>query len=395
MEAPSGQGIVNSLAQQLGLPVLLEDAAQQLIAYSPHYELMDRIRRDTIMRRSTAQDVIDYFRPYELGGRQEPFLVPGDPDQDILPRLCIPLRHHDATLGFAWVLLPEERVEPEHLAAAEEARVALTLTMLAESRVRAGETEAVANLVSSDPDLRTLGLTDVEARGTFGRGRSCTVLVCLGRGWQDPAVRTSFWSASWGQSPADQLRAVTGREGIAVVAGRAGGDAGREICERALERMLRAGRRAAGEPVDEDLVLGIGSPVDGPGEAHRSYQEARRAARAARSAGGPRIAAWEELGVDRLLTQMPYEVLADAVDPRLRRLVEEAPDLAETLERYLDEAGAIASVAEALHIHRTTLYHRLDRVGRYGLDLARGADRLAAHAGLRALRLLGAWPPPG
>ncbi len=389
MDTPSQEAIVNSLAQKTGLPVVLEDAAQQLIAYSPHYELTDQIRRDTIMHRTTTKDVVDYFGPWQLQAREGPFIVPGKPDEAILPRLCIPIRHHDVTLGFAWALLPEPHVTEQQMAAAKEAAEALALTMLAESRVRANETETVLSLLSYDDETRILGLTDAETRGIFDSGRRCGVIVCVGPHWEDPAVRMSFWSATWVPSPRDQLRAVTPREGIAVVATDEFTSASRDLFQRARERVTRAGKGA-----DKQLVIGVSSLVAGPGEAHRAYREARLAARVAARAGGDRkVLLWEDLGVYRILTQMPHEVLADAVDPRLRSLVDDAPDLAATVECYLDHAGAISSVADALHVHRTTLYYRLDRVNRYGIDLGRGDDRLAVHAGLRALRILGEWPP--
>lgn len=388
VEVPSREAIVNSLAQELGLPVVLEDASQQLIAYSPHYDMTDRIRRDTIMSQTTTKDVVDYFRPFELQRREDPFVVPGSPADDILPRLCIPIRHHDVSLGFAWVLLPEEQVSETQLKAAVSAREALTQTMVAESRGRAAETETVLNLLSADPDLRILGLSDVEARGTFGHGRPCSVVVCLGHGWEDPAVRMSFWGTSWAPTPRDQLRAVTPREGIAVVAISSFTAANRDIFASALRRVQQAGRKSA----DNDLVVGVGSLINGPAQAHRAYREARLAARVARGADGPGVALWQDLGVNRFLTQMPQEVLADAVDPRLRQLVTEAPELAVTVECYLEHAGAIAPVAEALHIHRTTLYYRLERVTKFGIDLGRGEDRLSVHAGLRALRLMSEWP---
>lgn len=388
MEVPSREAIVNSLAQELGLPVVLEDASQQLIAYSPHYDMTDRIRRDTIMSQATTKEVVDYFRPFDLQRREDPFVVPGSPGDDVLPRLCIPIRNHDVSLGFAWVLLPDEQVSETQLQAAVRAREALTQTMVAESRGRAAETETVLNLVSADPDLRILGLSDVEARGTLGQGRSCCVVVCLGQSWEDPAVRTSFWGASWALNPRDQLRAVTPREGIAVLAMPSFSPARRDVLAHALRRVQQAGRKSA----HNDLVVGVGSLVEGPAHAHSAYREARLAARVARSADGQEVALWQDLGVNRFLTQMPQEVLADAVDPRLRQLVAEAPELAATVECYLEHAGAIAPVAEALHIHRTTLYYRLERVTKFGIELGRGEDRLSVHAGLRALRLMNEWP---
>jgi hypothetical protein len=388
MDTLSREAIINGLAQQMGLPVVLEDAGQQLLAYSPHYELTDRIRRDTIMRQTTTKEVVDYFTPWELQAREEPFIVPGNPDDDILPRLCIPIRYHGTTLGFAWVLLPEECVTDAQMAAARDASQALTVTMLTESRLRASETETVLSLLSSDDETRILGLSDTEVRGIFEPGRRCGVLVCVGPHWDDPAVRTSFWSANWAPTPRDQLRAVTPNEGIAVVAMDEFTPVSRELFRQAREQVVRAGKTGSGE-----LVIGVGSLVEGPAQAHRAYREARLAARMApRAAAADNLMLWDDMGVYRMLTQMPQGVLEDAVDPRLRALLADAPDLLVTLECYLDHAGAVTPVAEALHVHRTTLYYRLGRVARYGIDLGHGQDRLAVHAGLQALRILGEWP---
>jgi len=79
------------------------------------------------------------------------------------------------------------------------------------------------------------------------------------------------------------------------------------------------------------------------------------------------------------------------------RLVEEVPELATTAATYVAAGGAIAPVAERLHVHRTTLYHRLDSIrDRYGLDVRHhGSDRTVVEVDLQALRLLGRWPTPG
>src|SRR5690606_5583289 len=106
---------------------------------------------------------------------------------------------------------------------------------------------------------------------------------------------------------------------------------------------------------------------------------------------GP-VAWWDRLGVYRVLSQLPTQTLAEAVDPRITAVVDRNPELARTLECYLEHSGAITAVAEALHVHRTTLYYRLDRLRDAGLDPMSGVDRMSAHVGLSALRLLGRWP---
>ena len=60
----------------------------------------------------------------------------------------------------------------------------------------------------------------------------------------------------------------------------------------------------------------------------------------------------------------------------------------EALEGLLEAGGDVARGAKALHVHRATLYRRLERVEEItGFDLERGDDRLIAHLGLRLYRL--------
>lgn len=408
MDMPTLQGIVNSLAHDLDLPVVLEDADQQPLAHSPHYGLTDQIRRDTIMRHATGQGVVEYFRHFDLKSQTDPFVVPGDPARDVLPRLCIPVRHHDVTLGYAWVLLPGGDATSGQMHAAREAGRALVDTMAFERQARAREAETVNDLLSGDPDRRLRGLVDTESRAAFDVPRRCVVLVCTGAAWSAAPTRRAFYSLRWAADPASQLRATSPEEGVAVVAvepaGPRGGPhgSGSEV-DSSVEEELGSplDLQAIGRAVDRlervadgaQVVVGIGPAVAAPAAAHASYRRARQAARVAMRSGrhGP-VASWATLGVYRHLSQMPREVLADGLDPRLLRLVQMAPEVAATLEAYLDGAGAIGAVTDALHIHRSTLYYRLEKVADVGVDLQSGPDRTSMHAGFAAMRLLGWWP---
>ncbi|MFU8841592.1 MAG: helix-turn-helix domain-containing protein [Nitriliruptoraceae bacterium] len=448
-EATAREALVTRLAADLDLPVVLEDAAQQPIAHSPHTDLTDAMRRETILRRATSQAVVDHFRAFAIREREEPFVVPGDAHAGILPRLCAPLRRGGELLGFLWVLLRSPEVSEAELARVVDAGEALTRSLLAEHRVREAETETVLRLLHPDPDERLVGLTDVEARGAFPPGHGCVVVVLAGSAWADPTVRSGFWQAAWAPRGGDQLRAVTEQEGIAVLAiGRQGPDPkalarwtdqlSRQVgmtsdigsaptptqppgAEPAVEPVAEPGaapavepgaepRAAPGEPVAEPraapggpaaqhhdpdhLVVGVSPVLAGPAEAPRAYRLARHAVRVALVDPTHRPALWTRLGTYRYLVQLPRDLLADGVDDRVARLVEEAPELTTTAVTYVAAGGAIARVAERLHVHRTTLYHRLDTVrDRYGLDLRhRGSDRTALDVGLQALRLLGRWP---
>jgi DNA-binding PucR family transcriptional regulator len=50
------------------------------------------------------------------------------------------------------------------------------------------------------------------------------------------------------------------------------------------------------------------------------------------------------------------------IDPRVRRLRDEDPILAETLREYLDGFGDVTAVATHLHVHPNTVRYRLRRI---------------------------------
>jgi hypothetical protein len=80
------------------------------------------------------------------------------------------------------------------------------------------------------------------------------------------------------------------------------------------------------------------------------------------------------------------------VHPGLEALLElpGAAPLLRTLETYLELAGSAQATAEALHLHRTSLYYRLRRVELLaGTDLKDGTERLALHLALKVARASG------
>ncbi len=96
------------------------------------------------------------------------------------------------------------------------------------------------------------------------------------------------------------------------------------------------------------------------------------------------MAQWSAIGPYRLLTRLPAGA---AEDTALRELLAH-PELARTVEVYLDHAGQAGRTAAALGIHRQTLYYRLSRVEQLtGLDLDDGEHRLLLHMGVKAARL--------
>ena len=135
---------------------------------------------------------------------------------------------------------------------------------------------------------------------------------------------------------------------------------------------------------DRPLAVGQSATVDGLDEVREGRRQAELALSVARrSPGEDRYAAWETMGVNRLVSQLPTAAFADA-PAGIRRLIADEPDLAATLTAFLDAAGDVKQTAATLSLHRSGLYYRLQKIEDLAdISLASGEDRLLAHLALR------------
>ena len=110
--------------------------------------------------------------------------------------------------------------------------------------------------------------------------------------------------------------------------------------------------------------------------------------------GFGRVVGWESLGAYAFLLQLPDAAFGSTLQPEsVARLLrhEKAPRLVETLRTYLDAGGSVPRTAETLHLHRTSLYYRLEQIREItGLDIDDGRNRLLLHLSL----LLADLKPP-
>ena len=352
------QPAVDDLAARIGRPVLLEDHAQRVLAYSEQTGPMDDVRRDSILRRHTSREIRIRFRAAGIFEARGPLRVPGS--AGVLPRVCVPVRHRDRLLGFLWLIdSPAMSGADVSLVEKSAAELALALlhAVLATGLSARREQSAVARVLAGDDPSSVRVLLD---EGGFP---ALPVTVLVVRGPQD--VVTEGLLAARLRFTARHL--VRGDHGVLVCAGpvRAEDVPG-----------LFTGR----------VVVGAGSSRPSLALASASYAEALHASVvASRVPGFAPVASWDSLGVYRMLASVP----AEAIHPGVIRLVE-SPELVATLETYLDLAGSAVETAKALRLHRTSLYYRLQRVAELtGTDLRDGDDRLALHLSLKLARLHG------
>jgi len=74
-------------------------------------------------------------------------------------------------------------------------------------------------------------------------------------------------------------------------------------------------------------------------------------------------ASWDGLGAWRLIVEAPESLSPSDIHPGAAVLAEQPnTSLMATARVVLDHGGDIAAAAKVLHLHRTTLYYRIDRI---------------------------------
>ncbi|NUR87420.1 MAG: helix-turn-helix domain-containing protein [Nonomuraea sp.] len=373
------QRIVDDLAARLGRPLLLEDGLQRVVAYSEQSGTMDDIRRDSILRRHTTPEVRQWLRDAGIHDATLPLRTPGAPHLGLLPRVCVPVRHSAALLGFLWFIDAEPGMTEHEVAEAAATVPGLALALfhesLASDLASHRELEAVTGVLQGSAEAAH---QLIEA-GAFPQAQPVTVLVAR------PVAE-----------PGESVRLAL-EQGLLTVRRRLGGHHPLHLVRYDHGVLLAAGPQVAPEEVHASMpipvVVGAGRPRPALAEAAGSYVEALHAAEvAARVPGLGTSVEWSRLGVYRMLTRVPHDDLHPGLEPLLAD--SQHLTLLETLETYLDLAGSAVATSRALRLHRTSLYYRLQRVEELACtDLKDGGERLALHLSLKLARLSGRYRP--
>ena len=374
---PELQGIVEEAARLLDAAITLEDRSFDLVAYGVQRADVDAVRQGSILTRQSTRAVREWFEGFGIATSPGPVAIPGDPALGIVPRLCLPARWRGVTYGYVWAYdWTGDVASPAVLAAADLAEHAGTL-LAAQSRTRENAASTLGDLLSADVDDVSRAIAAVRERSALPVDVPVVVVVA-GTSDDSGDLSLNLW-----RLPRAVLAATTevGTTLLVPLGRDADLQPARDVARQTLD--LYAERQAD----RSSLVAGIGAPTTDLRQARASWRQARLALRVARADPARRpVAAWDDLGVYRLLAADPAPELV--LDAPIRQLLA-APDLAETVRVFLDHAGNVGETASALGIHRQTLYHRLGRVETLtGLSTRRGEDRLRLHLALVLAPLL-------
>jgi DNA-binding PucR family transcriptional regulator len=392
------QCLVDELAEELGRSVAIDDPLVRMICTSRHFGDEDPVRVRTLLQGRADREAIRYVLAQGVAQWSKPGFVDGRDDLGLLPRYVVPLRERGHLLGLMMIVAPQQVLTEQETKAVARAARAMTAQMYAEHL--AADTE--------ESDARDLLL---ELLGSSSAARDAARQRALDRGLlrDTPYTVVSVIQVSRSQEPLGQIEvalrgAVEGFLQTRSAHGIMAIEQDRAILLQVRDRppgpdeLGEQSRRvidALGTFLDASAapVVGIGGCQAGLADVWTSYEQALVAVRAARRLPALKgVGDWEELGEFAVLLQLPEHALNESLIPKPLRTLTEAsgdPRLRDTLRCFLENAGSIPRTADALQLHRTSLYYRLRQIQEItGLDLDNGADRLILHMGLRIEELL-------
>jgi hypothetical protein len=322
---------VEDLAALLGCPVLVEDPQHHPLWWSTEGEV-DDVRMRSILMRQAPPGAAALVSRLGLPRAEGPVRTPALPDVGMAERWCVPLRDGRNLLGYLWLLDPHGRVGQDDLGPAIDVAHAAT-----DELVRARPTEETRRRRRDQLLARLMAGRDAEAARELidleGLAPEATVAV-------DVPVAVSGWPLPGGLSAhPDPPPAAT---------------------------------HTSGRPVPlAELALAV--------------TRARTTDRAIRAGAQLTARTWDALGEWHLIAAAPPEITPGDVHRGADVLAaQKRPDLIETARCVLDNGGDVTVSAEQMHIHRTTLYYRLERIEALtGVNLRLAPGRAALHMALR------------
>lgn len=400
------QRLVDSLAERLHRPVLLDDPELRPLAHSPQRpEDADRVRTISILTRQPPREAAEYLRRHGVGTSREALEIPACPEIGLDARLCHPVLDEDRILGFLWVVNGLELADEAAELVGDVADAAAQLLAGGRSRDREQQRAHLRHLLRSPRPVARDAAAELIDSGAFPERGSFAVLVAnISSASQETldeaaAMRISRALRAYerGLRCDSHIAASEGEEVVALLG---------HVDEAELERLvpdlaarLRETMLEAVPGPDWQVAVGIGSIVDSLVAAGRSYAQAAQAAVvAARIPQVEDVLRWADAGIYRMLLSAEggSELSEQDVPAGVLRLLEHPGGevLLHTLETYLDSAGDAQRTTAALFLARGSLYYRLHRIEEIAeIDLRSGQDRLVLHLGLKLARIVGAYLP--
>jgi hypothetical protein len=394
--------VVDEVARITGRNVTLDDVFSKVLAYNTSHPTTDRARIDSVLMKSVSDDARTWEAASDLSMQTRPFILPPNPDLGILARVCIPLISRGFRVGYLWILVRDEQDAPEPILDAVN-DLGARIEDFASAVMEATEPLSQDSAARENALWRVLrGVESADQRGwlfsTIG-GQNVRVAVLSSPGLRSDEEGAAEQVRFVRKAMSDALRAVHAPVLWAPEADHVAALITDQVSSLDTATILkRFGQSLALHNIsakpDRGYVaadIGFSEPTMVLEMLPGKYRDAVAALQACRV--DARIAATPEfgaIGVYQFLSQAGMALL-----PRSSKLsaILAAPngeELLSMLERIYDYDGPRNDLAAELHIHRTSLYHRLRRIAAIvGQDPLASSVRLELHLALKARRWAG------
>jgi hypothetical protein len=375
------QRIVEQLAYELARSVVVVDRENTVVGVSYRADDYELLQRGSV---SNPTDIVqDWLRETARGSQHRGRGASGA--EADASWITVPLLVDGDVTGWALIASRKRDLHSTELAVVD---IAAELLLTARARTTLGgegRRNVFRNLLDADPGIRRASLRRASKQRWVDRQDKSDVHALVYDDEVGPLERLRLTQALCRTLPgrAEVLRERGDAVFIITSRVKAGSDIDALIRSWALSQQvaLNTVGTAALRPEDEDLA--------------RSAHAALTAAELSQSI--PELAdvtSGDGLGGWALLQAVKgHRGLLTVASPAAELLCALGDTNRETVEAYLDAAGHVRAACEQLHIHRTTLYYRLDNLPELvKAALADGMQRSTLHLALKLDRL---WAAAG
>lgn len=396
MQSADIEGLVEEIAVSLGRGLSLEDVDGILLAYSSNQPHADKVRVNFLLSKKVPSDVSAWQLSHGVAVAVRPVAIPANQALGMFGRVCVPLLVRGYRVGYLWVQQEEDEESATAILAqlpSVRDQIAVLAALLldsntAESEYRRGREQEFLRACAADPAALGIvaGWQEFSQRGAWQLVTALEVQDSQSIPLDDPiaaalthrsaalqatvGLDAALFSAGASTHAVMMFRDSPGRANHAAV-----------LVQYQLELTKRLGRPAG------RVLLGISEPFSAFAQLSTANEQSRIAAQAA--AVDPTLGELVEsrsVGVYQLLASASWNRLGSVYYQRLLAH-DRNNELLPMLELLYDSDSSVQSVAERLHLHRSSIYNRLARVRSIlAADPLHGTVRLELHAALKAER---------
>lgn len=363
LEGGGLKDLARQLADLIGQSISIENERFEALA-SENIAQVDEARRYTLQHGRTNPRLVQALEERgvlpEIRRTLRPVFIPQMPDVGLeMERILAPVVVHGELYGYMWIIADDRPLNDLDRLAIESGATIAALMLLHQESIQSAEASLKGSLLSrliqgeaghetilNDQTLRygvdlraPYALLLIEAASPGGRQLQLYRRI-------NRLAATQRWPVVVGQF-AGQVVVLAQAEQIDI--------------PNMAERLHTEVSGVNGEP----LRIGVSAIQRGAAQVALAYQQCREVLHIeSRLNSASPIVFFERLGYLHTLFQAgPESLLTNPYVPGLRHLLsEQHGDLFATLEAYLDAGGNGVQTAEALHIHRSTLNYRLERI---------------------------------